>query len=90
MIGLDPVLRETHAGLVKTIKISEAKRNFSKIFARVKRGETIVLQNGRDFVQLVPCAMPDAVPLMPVGTYRRNEEEVAQINASHEDTGPVR
>jgi antitoxin (DNA-binding transcriptional repressor) of toxin-antitoxin stability system len=66
---------------VKTIKISEAKRNFGRIFARVKRGETIILQNGNDFMQLVPCAVPELVPIRPAGYFALDEEDAAFINA---------
>ena len=52
---------------MKPIKISEAKRNFSKVFARAKRGETVILQNGDDFMQLVPLQRPDLVPVRPIG-----------------------
>lgn len=76
--------------LVKTIKVSEAKRNFGKLFARAKRGETIILQNGNDYVQLVPCAVSDPVPVIPVGRIRLTDAEAAHINAAPADTGPVR
>jgi antitoxin (DNA-binding transcriptional repressor) of toxin-antitoxin stability system len=76
--------------LVKTIKVSEAKRNFSRIFARAKRGETVILQNGEDYMQLVPCAVPDAVPVRPVGYFQSTGEEIAAINAAPTDAAPVR
>lgn len=75
---------------MKTIKVSEAKRNFSRIFARAKRGETIILQNGDDFMQLVPCTVPDPVPNYPLGTFRHTDDEVAMINSVPVDPGPVR
>ncbi|MBL9204874.1 MAG: type II toxin-antitoxin system Phd/YefM family antitoxin [Opitutaceae bacterium] len=74
---------------MKTIKISEAKRNFMKIFARAKRGETIILQNGNDYMQLLPCAVSDPAPVYPVGTLRHTDEEVALINAAPTDSGPL-
>ena len=77
-------------GLLKTIKISEAKRNFGRIFARAKKGETIILQNGTDFMQLVPCVLPEPVPLRPPGYFQPAEYEIAQINAAQADSGPVR
>jgi hypothetical protein len=73
-----------------TIKVSEAKRNFSKIFARAKRGEIIILQNGTDFMQLVPCVVPEPIPLRPVGYFRATDEEAAQIGQAPADTGPLR
>lgn len=76
--------------LMKTIRISEAKRNFGRIFARAKRGEIIILQNGSDFMQLVPCAVPDPVPIRPAGYFQPSEEEITAINASPGDPGPVR
>lgn len=88
--GLTQDSDETRVSLVKTIKISEAKRNFSRIFARVKSGETIILQNGDDYVQLVPCVVPDPVPLYAVGTFRHTDEEAAMINAAPVDSGPLR
>ncbi|HRP06831.1 MAG TPA: hypothetical protein PLV87_18090 [Opitutaceae bacterium] len=81
---------ETQSGLVKTIKISEAKRNFTRIFARAKRGETIILQNGSDYMQLVPCAVSDPAPVYPIGAFRHSDEEVAMINAAPIDSGPLR
>jgi len=72
---------------MKTIKISEAKRNFSKVFARAKRGETIILQNGEDYMQLVPYVMPEPIPLRPVGHFRATDEEAAHINAAPADSG---
>jgi len=77
-------------GLLKTIKISEAKRNFGRIFARAKKGETIILQNGTDFMQLVPCVLPEPVPLRPPGYFQPAEDEIAQINAAQADSGRVR
>lgn len=67
---------------MKTIKISEAKRNFGRIFARAKRGETIILQNGNDYMQLVPCAVPELVPIRPAGYFVLDAEDVAFINSS--------
>lgn len=75
---------------MKTIKISEAKRNFTRIFARAKRGETIILQNGNDYMQLVPCAVSDPAPIYPVGAFRHTDEEVAMINSAPTDSGPLR
>jgi hypothetical protein len=89
-ICLTQVSFGTHSSLVKTIKISEAKRNFSRIFARAKRGETIILQNGDDYMQLIPCALPDPVPLYPVGTFYHTDDEVAMINDAPADAGPLR
>ena len=74
---------------MKTIKISEAKRNFGRVFARAKRGETVILQNGNDFMQLVPCVVPEPLPLRPVGYFRSTTEEVAQVNAAPTDSGPL-
>jgi len=87
--GLTRVSIKTHKGLVKTIKISEAKRNFSRIFARAKRGETIILQNGDDYMQLVPCAVPDPVTIYPVGAFHHTPEEVFMINEAPTDAGPL-
>ena len=81
---------ESCLSLVKTIKVSEAKRNFSRIFARAKRGETVILQNGEDFMQLVPCAVPAPVPLRPVGYFQSTDEEIVAINAAPIDAAPVR
>jgi len=75
---------------MKTIKISEAKRNFTRIFARAKRGETIILQNGNDYMQLVPCAVSDPSPVYPVGVFRHTDEEVALINSAPRDSSPLR
>ena len=75
---------------MKTIKISEAKRNFTRIFARARRGEVIILQNGNEYMQLVPCTVPDPVPVYPVGAFRHTDEEVAAINSAPTDSGPVR
>jgi antitoxin (DNA-binding transcriptional repressor) of toxin-antitoxin stability system len=74
---------------MKTIKVSEAKRNFSRIFARAKRGETIILQNGEDYMQLVPCAVPDPSPIYPLGTFSHTDEEMAAINSAPVDSGPL-
>ena len=81
---------ETHVSLMKTIKISEAKRNFSKVFARAKRGETIILQNGDDYMQLVPCVMPEPIPLRPVGYFVADAETIRQRNNWGEESGPAR
>jgi antitoxin (DNA-binding transcriptional repressor) of toxin-antitoxin stability system len=75
---------------VKTIRISEAKRNFGRLFARAKRGEAIILQNGNDYMQLVPCAVSDPAPVHPAGTFRHTDEEIARINAAPTDPGPLR
>lgn len=81
---------ESGLRLVKTIKISEAKRNFARIFARAKRGETIILQNGDDYMQLVPCVVPAPVPVRPVGYFQPTEEEISSINAAPTDSAPLR
>ena len=80
---------ETHVSPVKTIRISEAKRNFGRIFARARKGETIILQNGDDYMQLVPCVAPDPAPVYPVGTFRHTDEEVAMINEAPTDERPL-
>ncbi len=75
---------------MKTIKISEAKRNFSKVFARAKRGETIILQNGSDYMQLVPCVLPDPVPVRPASYFVADEETIRQRNQWGEESAPTR
>jgi len=75
---------------VKTIKISEAKRNFSKVFARAKRGETIILQNGDDYVQLIPCVMPGPIPVRPADYFTADDETVRQRNSWGEESVPAR
>lgn len=74
--------------LVKTIRISEAKRNFSKVFARARRGETIILQNGNEFMQLVPCAMPEPIPLRPAGYFEADVVTARLRNTLGEESGP--
>jgi antitoxin (DNA-binding transcriptional repressor) of toxin-antitoxin stability system len=86
--GLDKGLFETHVRLMKTIKVSEAKRNFTKVFARAKRGETIILQNGDDYMQLVPCVMPEPIPVRPPGYFAADEETVRVRNTLGEESGP--
>ncbi len=81
---------ESYVSLVKTIKISEAKRNFGRLFAKAKRGEVIILQNGEDYVQLVPCAVPDPVPVRPKGYFQPTEDEISAINSAPLDAGPMR
>lgn len=76
--------------LMKMFRVSEAKRNFGKLFARAKKGEVVVLQNGSDFMQLVPFVLPEPVPLRPVGYFRPSEDEIARINAAPSDSGPLR
>lgn len=87
---IDLASMEARLSLMKTIRISEAKRNFTRIFARAKRGETVILQNGDDYMQLVPCAVSDPAPVYPVGSFRHTEEVVAMINAAPTDSRPVR
>ena len=74
---------------MKTIRISEAKRNFTRIFARVKRGETVILQNGDDYVQLVPCAVPEPVPVRPAGYFAADEETADLRNRMGEESAPA-
>ena len=78
----------TRLSLMKTIKISEAKRNFSKVFARAKRGETVILQNGEDFVQLVPWSPPEPIQLHPPGYFAADEEVVRLRNSLGEESEP--
>ena len=59
---------------MKTIRISEAKRNFTKMFARAKRGEIVILQNGNDYVQLAPWAKPEPIPVRPAGYFVADDE----------------
>ncbi len=75
---------------MKTIKVSEAKRNFSRIFARARRGETIILQNGGDYMQLVPCEIPQPVPVRSAGYFAADEATVRQRNALGEESQPGR
>jgi antitoxin (DNA-binding transcriptional repressor) of toxin-antitoxin stability system len=75
---------------VKTIKISEAKRNFTKVFARAKRGETVILQNGNDYVQLLPWISPEPIPARPAGYFAADEETAGMRNTLGEESGPVR
>src|ERR1051326_3481302 len=85
---IDKASYGTHLGLVKTIKISEAKRNFSKVFARAKRGETIILQNGDDYVQLVPCVMFEPTPLRPAGFFVADDDTIRIRNGLGEESAP--
>ncbi|MBI4625131.1 MAG: type II toxin-antitoxin system Phd/YefM family antitoxin [Verrucomicrobia bacterium] len=73
---------------MRTIRISEAKRNFAKVFARAKRGETIILQNGQDYMQLVPCVIPEPIPSRPVGYFAADVETVCRRNTLGEESGP--
>lgn len=75
---------------MKTIRISEAKRNFSRIFARAKRGETIILQNGNDHMQLIPCEVPEPLPLRPAGYFAADEETARLRNSLGEESYPAR
>ena len=75
---------------MKTIRISEAKRNFTKVFARAKRGETVILQNGNDYVQLVPWTRPEPVPVRPAGFFAVDDETARLRNTLGEESGPVR
>ena len=75
---------------MKTIRISEAKRNFAKVFARAKRGETIILQNGGDYMQLVPCVLPEPIPLRPAGYFAADIETVCLRNTLGEESSPGR
>ena len=88
--GLTQDSPESWLRLMQTFRISEAKRNFGKLFARAKRGEVVVLQNGSDFMQLVPFVLPEPVPLRPVGYFQPSDEEIARINAAPADSGPLR
>ena len=88
--NVDKDLYETQVRLVKTIKISEAKRNFTKVFARAKRGETVILQNGNDYVQLLPWISPEPIPARPAGYFAADEETAAMRNTLGEESGPVR
>ncbi len=88
--GLTQDSSESWLRLMQTFRISEAKRNFGKLFARAKRGEVVVLQNGSDFMQLVPFVLPEPVPLRPVGYFQPSDEEIARINAAPADSGPLR
>jgi len=76
--------------LMKMFRVSEAKRNFGKLFSRATRGEVVFIQNGSDFMQLVPFVLPEPVPLRPVGYFQPSEEEIARINAAPSDSGPLR
>ena len=86
---LDKASCGTHVRLVKTIRISEAKRNFTKVFARAKRGETIILQNGDDYMQLVPWVMPEPIPLRPAGFFAADDATVRMRNDLGEESGPA-
>ena len=88
--NLDKALFETYVRLVKTIKISEAKRNFTKVFARAKRGETVILQNGNDYVQLVPWATPEPIPVRPEGYFVADDETASLRNTLGGESGPAR
>ena len=81
---------ESCLSLMRMFRVSEAKRNFGKLFARAKKGEVVVLQNGSDFMQLVPFVLPEPVPLRPVGYFRPSEYEIDRINAAPSDSGPLR
>lgn len=75
--------------LMATVRISEAKRNFSKLFARARKGETIILQNGDEYAMLVPCSSPAPIPDYPIGTFRHTDDEVRLINEAPADLGPL-
>ena len=75
---------------MKTIKISEAKRNFTKVFARAKRGEIVILQNGDDYVQLVPWTAPEPIPVRPAGYFVADDETAGLRNSLGEESGPTR
>ena len=74
---------------MQAMTLTEAKRNFSRVFARAKQGETIVLQHGNDFVQLVPCPPPKLNPLRPIGYFAADSETVSLRNSLGEESGPL-
>ncbi|MGA3007699.1 MAG: hypothetical protein ABSE59_07400 [Opitutaceae bacterium] len=86
--SLDGDSNESHIGLVKTFKISEAKKNMGRVFARAKRGEVVLLRHGQDLMQLVPYESPEPIPQRPVGYFPVSEEESALINAQPDDEPP--
>ncbi len=87
----DPLTRDlnkTRLSPVRTIKISEAKRNFTRVFARAKRGEVVILQNGDDLVQLVPWVAPEPLPFRPAGYFAADTETVHLRNTLGEESAP--
>ena len=85
---LDKDSRETQTRLVKTVNISEAKKNMGRLFARAKHGEVVLLRHGQDMMQLVPYVSPEPIPQRPVGFFPVSEEECARINAQPDDEPP--
>ncbi len=68
-----------------TVRFSQAKRNFCKVAARAKRGDTILLQHGPDVFQLVYQAPAAAVPLRPPGFFTLGDPDLAEINGARTD-----
>ena len=68
-----------------TVRFSQAKRNFRKVAARVKRGDTILLQHGPDVFQLVYQAPAATVPLRPPGFFKLDAQDLAGINGARSD-----
>jgi hypothetical protein len=70
---------------VATIRFSQAKRNFARVAARAKRGDTVVLRHGSDDFQLVYQPPADPVPIRPAGYFKLSAQDLAEINGGRTD-----
>ena len=70
---------------VATIRFTQAKRNFARVAARAKRGDTVFLRHRADDFQLVYQAPSAAVLRRPEGFFRLSARDLAEINGARTD-----
>ena len=70
---------------IATIRFSQAKRNFARVAARAKRGDTVVLRHGSDEFQLVYQPPSEPVPHRPAGFFKLSTQDLAEINGARTD-----
>ena len=70
---------------VAAIRFSQAKRNFARVAARAKRGDTVVLRHGSDDFQLVYQPSAEPVPPRPDGYFKLSGQDLAEINGARTD-----
>lgn len=63
------------------LTLSAARPRIGRIVDRVLlRRQPVLLRRGTQLVQIAPYDLPEPVHSLPLGAYRKREEDVARVN----------
>jgi hypothetical protein len=67
---------------VNALTVSEAKPQLGRLVDQALRSKPVFIRRGNQFVQLVPAAASEPIPVLPPGALGRRPEDIAFLTAT--------